>query len=703
MSNLLKIDGLETGFDTERGPIRAVDGISFELQKGKTLGVVGESGCGKTVTAMSIVDLLPKPSGKVLGGSISLNGKELTGVDQKVMQRVRGNEIGVIFQEPMAALNPVQRIGKQITEALVLHKNMDKDTALREAVQLLEAVGIPSPERRVIEYPHQLSGGMRQRVMIAIALCCEPDLLIADEPTTALDVTVQAQILNLISKMQDNIGMAVMLITHDLGVIAEQCDEVIVMYAGRIVERAPVRELFSNPLHAYTKGLLASIPRLESERKTVLPTIPGQVASIHEFVEGCRFCQRMQRSGELVQERPPYLEINPGHFVEQCPECTKEDSNIWKGPSKSVGQIIKLRRLEPFTVWVREIKAKASHKQIVTLLADRQKKLKRIKVPLLRVEELKMHFPVRGGIFSRQTGAVKAVDGVSISINAGETLGLVGESGCGKSTLGKSIVRLLRPNSGKITFKGEDITSMAQWSLRKRRQDFQMVFQDPAESLDARMSVGQLVSEPMIIQKMGNRNERNERVFELLDRVGLPRAAADKFPFEFSGGQRQRIGIARSLAVNPDLLVLDEPVSALDVSVQSQVLNLLMELQRDLGLSYLFIAHDLAVVKHVSDRIAVMYLGKIVEMTDAEKIYRGPRHAYTKALIEAIPVTDPSRMREHEPLEGEVPSPMNPPEGCAFGHRINAPNYEQSKGKDIKLEEIESGHWVSNCPCCVDR
>ncbi|MFL2478471.1 MAG: ABC transporter ATP-binding protein [Verrucomicrobiales bacterium] len=324
-------------------------------------------------------------------------------------------------------------------------------------------------------------------------------------------------------------------------------------------------------------------------------------------------------------------------------------------------------------------------------------------VPLLRVEELKMHFPVRGGILSRQTGSVKAVDGVSISINEGETLGLVGESGCGKSTLGKSIVRLLKPNSGKIIFKGHNITNMSQRSLRQKRQDFQMVFQDPAESLDARMSVGQLVSEPLVIQRIGNRHERNERVFELLDRVGLPRTAADKFPFEFSGGQRQRIGIARALAVNPDLLVLDEPVSALDVSVQSQVLNLLMELQRDLGLSYLFIAHDLAVVKHVSDRIAVMYLGKIVEMTDAEKIYRDPRHAYTKALIEAIPVTDPSKMRDREPLEGEVPSPMNPPEGCAFGHRINAPNYEQSKGKDIKLEEIEPGHWVSNCPCCVDR
>ena len=380
-----------------------------------------------------------------------------------------------------------------------------------------------------------------------------------------------------------------------------------------------------------------------------------------------------------------------------------EEANILKEGSEGAGQVIKLRRSKAFTVWVREIKSKASRKKILSQLASRQKESDQMTEPLLRVEELKMHFPVRGGILSRQTGSVKAVDGVSISINEGETLGLVGESGCGKSTLGKSIVRLLKPNSGKIIFKGQNITNMSQRSLREKRQDFQMVFQDPAESLDARMSVGQLVSEPLVIQKMGNRYERNERVFELLDRVGLPRTAVDKFPFEFSGGQRQRIGIARALAVNPDLLVLDEPVSALDVSVQSQVLNLLMELQRDLGLAYLFIAHDLAVVKHVSDRIAVMYLGKIVEMTDAEKIYRDPRHAYTKALIEAIPVTDPSKMRDREPLEGEVPSPMNPPEGCAFGHRINAPNYEQSKGKDIKLEEIESGHWVSNCPCCVDR
>ena len=320
MDKLLEITDLKTGFDTERGLIRAVDGVTFEIDKGKTTGVVGESGCGKTVTAMSIVDLLPKPSGQILGGNIRLNGKELVGIESDKMHQIRGNEIGVIFQEPMAALNPVQRIGKQIMEALILHKGMNKREALQKAVELVEAVGIPSPERRVVEYPHQLSGGMRQRVMIAIALSCEPDLLIADEPTTALDVTVQAQILNLISKMQDSLGMAVMLITHDLGVIAEQCDEVIVMYAGRIVERAPVTELFSNPLHAYTKGLLASMPRLDSVRKSELPTIPGQVAPIHEFVVGCRFCQRMGKA-ENIDKRPEYTEINSGHFVENCPEC----------------------------------------------------------------------------------------------------------------------------------------------------------------------------------------------------------------------------------------------------------------------------------------------------------------------------------------------------------------------------------------------
>ena len=320
MDNLLEVTNLKTGFDTERGLIRAVDGVSFEINKGKTTGVVGESGCGKTVTAMSIVDLLPKPSGQILGGNIRLNGKELVGIESDKMHQIRGNEIGVIFQEPMAALNPVQRIGKQIMEALILHKGMNKREALQKAVELLEAVGIPSPERRVIEYPHQLSGGMRQRVMIAIALSCEPDLLIADEPTTALDVTVQAQILNLISKMQDSLGMAVMLITHDLGVIAEQCDEVIVMYAGRIVERAPVTELFSNPLHAYTKGLLASMPRLDSVRKSELPTISGQVAPIHEFVVGCRFCQRMGKA-ENIDKRPDYTEISSGHFVENCSQC----------------------------------------------------------------------------------------------------------------------------------------------------------------------------------------------------------------------------------------------------------------------------------------------------------------------------------------------------------------------------------------------
>lgn len=322
MSKLLEIEGLESGFDTEEGLVRAVDGVSFELEKGRTLGIVGESGCGKTVSAMSIVDLLPKPAGRVLGGRISFKGQELRDADPEVMYKTRGNEIGVIFQEPMTALNPVQRVGKQITEALLLHKDVSKREALQHAVELLDAVGIPSPERRISDHPHELSGGMRQRVMIAIALCCDPDLLIADEPTTALDVTVQAQILDLMSKMQKERGMATLLITHDLGVIAEQCDEVVVMYAGRIVERAPVKELFAKPKHAYTKGLLASIPRLTNERKTELQTIPGQVASIQEFVSGCRFCQRMERGGDTLNTRPRYEEVEPGRYIETCPACT---------------------------------------------------------------------------------------------------------------------------------------------------------------------------------------------------------------------------------------------------------------------------------------------------------------------------------------------------------------------------------------------
>jgi|TARA_B110000495_G_scaffold32831_1_gene25628 peptide/nickel transport system ATP-binding protein len=322
VSKLLEIEGLESGFDTEDGLVRAVDGVSFELEKGRTLGIVGESGCGKTVSAMSIVDLLPKPAGRILGGSISFKGQELRDADPEVMYKTRGNEIGVIFQEPMTALNPVQRVGKQIIEALLLHKDVSKREALKHAVELLDAVGIPSPERRISDHPHELSGGMRQRVMIAIALCCDPDLLIADEPTTALDVTVQAQILDLMSKMQKERGMATLLITHDLGVIAEQCDEVVVMYAGRIVERAPVKELFAKPKHAYTKGLLASIPRLTNERKSELRTIPGQVASIQDFVSGCRFCQRMERGGETLNTRPRYEEVESGHFLETCPECT---------------------------------------------------------------------------------------------------------------------------------------------------------------------------------------------------------------------------------------------------------------------------------------------------------------------------------------------------------------------------------------------
>ena len=453
---LLEIKNLVTGFETESGLLKAVDGVSFTVPKGTCVGIVGESGCGKSVTAMSIVRLLPQPMGKILDGQILFKGRDLVQAKETDMHGIRGRHIGVIFQEPMTALNPVHSIGRQIGESLMLHRGMNAREARDAAIQLLQRVRIPAPEQRVDEFPHQLSGGMRQRVVIAIALACHPELIIADEPTTALDVTVQAQILSLLKDLQAEMGSSSILITHDLGVIAQSCDSVVVMYAGRVVEKAPVGELFANPRHAYTKGLLASIPQLSSVRKTKLPTIPGQVASIADFVPGCRFCQR------------------------------------------------------------------------------------------------------------------------------------------------------------------------------------------------------------------------------------------------------QRIGIARALTLNPSLIILDEPVSALDVSVQSQVLNLLLELQEERKLSYLFIAHDLAVVKHISDRVAVMYLGKIVEMSDAETIYRSPKHAYTKALLDAIPEPDPARANKHQPLPGDVPSPINPPLGSAFGHRIQHPSYPETVGADLTPVEIEPGHWVAPDPCSLE-
>ena len=640
---LLAINGLVVEFDTDAGQVRAVDDVSIDVQRGETLGLVGESGCGKSVTALSIMRLLPQPTGQIAGGEIRFAGQDLTQLPLDAMRRVRGARIGMIFQEPMTALNPVHTIGRQLAEALLLHEDLRPPEALQRSLAMLDRVGIPAPDVRMGEYPHQLSGGMRQRVVIAMALACKPDLLIADEPTTALDVTVQAQILDLIEELQRDLGMAVILITHDLGVIAETSDQAAVMYAGRIAEKGAVHDIFDHPSHPYTQGLLASIPTLATTPKATLPVIDGMVPGLADLPPGCRFQNRCEHRRPACGERAPSEEQVAGEHRVSC---------------------LRWREIAGAAVPINLPSADSSGGG---RLADSHRT--KSEAPLLEVTDLAMHFPVRAGVLRRAKRYNRAVDGVSLTIGAGETLGLVGESGCGKSTLGRCIVRLYDATAGRIAFQGQETTHLRARRLKPIRRSIQMVFQDPMESLNARHTVGEIIAEPLLVQRVGDRASRQRRVRELLDTVGLPAASARRYPFEFSGGQRQRIGIARAIALNPRLVICDEPVSALDVSIQSQILNLLNRLQRELGLSYLFIAHDLAVVKHISDRIAIMYLGKIVEMGGGEDVYRKPRHPYTQSLIGAIPIPDPHRRAKRIVLAGDVPSPIDPPSGCAFHPR----------------------------------
>ena len=574
---LLEVKNLSTGFASESGFFQAVNDISFSLEKGKTTGVVGESGSGKSVTALSIMRLLPKPSGKIISGSIVFKGQDLLTVQTKDMERIRGNRIGMIFQEPMTALNPVLSIGKQMIEAYRLHTGLNEDEALRSAINMLDRVGLSSPDLRMLEYPHQLSGGMRQRVMIAMAIACKPDLLIADEPTTALDVTVQAQILGLIQDLQKEMGMSVLIITHDLGVVAETCDDVVVMQNGLICETANVFDLFDKPNHDYTRSLLASIPRLDSQPKSTLPVLTSIAKK------------------------------------ERTTETNLDDSNY--------GRILHSSDTDNYS----------------------QIKLNEI----LKVEKLAMYFPFRKGVLGRAKDYNRAVDGVSFSIPQGQTLGIVGESGCGKSTIARCILRLYSPTSGKIFFDGKNITKLKPNQLKMIRNDLQMIFQDPMDSLNPRHTAGEIIEEPLAINNF-EKLHRKKRVLELLDTVGLPKESLKKYTFEFSGGQKQRIGIARALALRPKLVVCDEAVSALDVSTQAQILNLLLDLQNEFGLSYLFISHNLAVVKHMSDKVAVMRSGEIVEENSSEKIYNEAIQPYTRNLISSIPVTHPSERASFE-------------------------------------------------------
>lgn len=605
----LNLDSLNTSFHTEEGVTVAVRDVSFNVMPGETLGLVGESGSGKSVTSLSIMRLLPERISRVTANGIQFLGQELSKFDEAKMRELRGQDLSMIFQEPGAALNPVMRVGDQVAEAILAHREVSKKEALERTVALFEEVGIPEPERRIRSYPHEMSGGQKQRVMIAMALSCDPKLLIADEPTTALDVTIQAQILDLLRRLRDERQMSTIFVTHDLGVIAEIADRVAVMFRGDLVEVASVREIFTKPGHPYTRGLLACRPRLETTWRR-LPTVSdfmdkdGGEAGIFAGLDGVDLQDRLDKrfakgSGRLLS---PKSELSEEHIaaIEIPPELSLEAR---KGELPQEGALIP---------------------------EDES--------PLLSVTGLKVHFPIRGGLFGRVKDLVRAVDGIDFRIYRGQTLGLVGESGCGKTTTGRALVRLQDATDGTITFDGIDVRALRGAELRNWRSRVQIVFQDPYSSLNPRMTVEAAITEALSIHGIGaDKAERIDRAGALLEEVGLKKEHLRRYPHEFSGGQRQRIGIARALAVEPELIVCDESVSALDVSVQAQVLNLLKDLQDKRGLTYLFVSHDLSVVKFMADMMVVMKDGKIVEAGPSDAIYRAPREEYTKKLIAAIP------------------------------------------------------------------
>lgn len=666
---LLEVQNLVTQFETREGTVHAVNGVNFTVNEGEILALVGESGSGKSVTMLSVMGLIPQPPGKIVSGEIFFDGQNLAKLSNKQMREVRGKDIAMVFQDPNSSLNPVVSVGRQISEALKLHTDLNSSQARERAVELLDLVGIPEAKERVNSYPHQFSGGMRQRVMIAMALSCNPKLLIADEPTTALDVTIQAQIVELVKELQRSLGMAVIWITHDLGLVANLASRVAVMYAGRIVEEGKVEDIYARTRHPYTVGLLGSIPQLGEDVPELLQEIKGAPPDLMHDLVGCAFAPRCFHVNDGCLESAPQLTFTdvPG----QLSACWHWESLV-----------------KPEDMPVRAISGGVNGKSSNGKPGEED--------IIVRVEGLKTYFSIRKGILQRKIGDVRAVDGVDLLIRRGETLGLVGESGCGKTTFGRTLLRLYEPLDGTIIFNGQDLVPLKQKDMREIRRSMQMIFQDPYSSMNPGMRVWQIIGEPLKVHGMGSNKEIKLRTSELLERVGLNANHIDRFPHEFSGGQRQRIVIARALSLSPDFIICDEPVSSLDVSVQAQIINLLEELQRELGLTFLFIAHDLAVVRHISDRVAVMYLGKIVELAARASLYSRPLHPYTQALLSAVPVPDPNSasLRKQIVLEGDLPSPAAPPNGCRFHTRCPIVEKGLCDVEEPEFREVEPGRWV---------
>ena len=662
---LLQISNLKVEFQSERRPIEVISGVDFDVGRGEVVAVVGESGSGKSVSALAIMGLLPHFA-RVSAGRVMFDGRNLLELDAEAMRQLRGRDIGMIFQDPMSALNPVLTIGEQITEPLRLHLGMSPAQARDRALELLGLVGIAEGESRLEQYPYEFSGGMRQRVMIAIALACGPKLLIADEPTTALDVTIQAQILALMKDLAQRLGIALLIITHNLGIVARYADRVLVMYAGQLVEQGTADTLFYQPRHMYTMGLLRCVPQLQGDHQARLVEIDGLPPNMKDVPPGCRFAPRCPQRLEVCAE-PIAPRITD---VQSLSRCVRADD-------LAQGRIA-------WAAVSSEPPRPASPAAALSV------------APLLQVDAVSRAFRVRRGVFGKLR-TVHAVSSVSLQVAPGETLGVVGESGCGKSTLARMVLRLDRPTAGRIHFEGADITDLGHTQLRPVRQRMQVVFQDPSASLNPRKTLGQIIGEPLRVHGLSrDAADTRDQVMALLQRVGLRSDFHDRYSHQISGGQRQRVGIARALALKPSFIVCDEAVSALDVSVQAQVVNLLGDLQRQDGLAYLFIAHDLALVRHISTRVMVMYLGRVVEQGPRDALYDAPLHPYTQLLLDAVPTTDPhhERQRRTALIQGELPSPFAPPSGCAF--RTRCPRAIADCAAAVPpLREARPGHFVA--------